>query len=119
MCDGSASFLNTTNGMLAAWETEHQVKFGQVGRTLPGRHPSAPEANQETRKHPVLGVNSKGQVILVWTEGTGWQKGGSVAWQVFDPSGKPIPGAGGRADGVPVWGLVAVFASDDGFTVVF
>ena len=118
----SASFHQTTDGMLAAWETEHQVKFGPVDRGLPGalRHVSAPETNQQTRKHPVLSVNSKGQVILVWTEGTGWQKGGSVAWQVFDPSGQPIPDAAGRTDGVPVWGLVAVLAGKNGeFTVVY
>lgn len=118
----SASFHETTDGMLAAWETEQQVKFGRVERSLPEAvgDISAPELNEQTRKHPTLAVNSKGQVILVWTEGTGWQKGGSVAWQVFEPSGRPVAGTAGRADGVPVWGLVAVFvAKNDEFTVVY
>jgi hypothetical protein len=56
---------------------------------------------------------------LAWTEGMGWQKGGSVAWQIFDMVGKP-KGEIGRARGVPVWSLVAVFARPDGgFTVVY
>ena len=56
---------------------------------------------------------------LVWTEGMGWNRGGSVAWQVFDKSGRPTR-ARGRADGVPVWSLVAVFAQPSGdFTILY
>jgi hypothetical protein len=66
-----------------------------------------------------MAANARGQTILAWTEGMGWQKGGSVSWQVFDENGKPI-GEIGRARGVPTWSLVAVFASPDGsFTVVY
>ena len=32
------------------------------------------------RKHPVITSNTKGEMILVWTEGTGWKRGGSLAW---------------------------------------
>jgi len=49
----------------------------------------------------------------------GWDRGGSVAWQVFDKDDKPT-GASGRADGVPTWSLVAAFARPGGgFTVVY
>ncbi len=118
----SATFHRMTDGMLASWETEQQVKFARVDRLLPVSPPRvvAPKVSNQTRKHPVLSTNSKGQVILVWTEGTGWQKGGSVAWQVFDESGRPIAGGAGQSDGVPVWGLVAVFPGlNDAFTVVY
>jgi hypothetical protein len=58
--------------------------------------------------------------MLAWTEGTGWKKGGSVAWQVFNQSGNPIAGAQGQADGVPVWSQVAVFSGpNNDFTIVY
>jgi hypothetical protein len=56
---------------------------------------------------------------LDWTEGTGWNKGGALAWQVFDKDGKPTAERG-RTDGVPVWSMAAVFARPDGgFTVLY
>ena len=122
-CVMSSATLHTkSDGTLASWETEHQVKFAQVDGLLPRSQPrvSAPNMNEQTRKHPVLCSNSKGQVILAWTEGTGWQKGGSVAWQVFDNQGNAVAGGAGQASGLPVWGLVAVFSGpNDEFTVVY
>ena len=31
------------------------------------------------RKHPVVAGNARGETILAWTEGVGWNRGGSVA----------------------------------------
>lgn len=71
------------------------------------------------RKHPVVATNKQGQILLAWTEGMGWERGGSVAWQVFDKGGRPTSEKG-RAAGVPVWSLVAAFArADGGFTIVY
>jgi hypothetical protein len=57
-------------------------------------------------------------MLLAWTEGTGWAKGGSVAWQVIGSDGSA--GAAGRAEGVPVWGSIAAIAERDGtFTVIY
>ncbi len=57
--------------------------------------------------------------MLVWTEGTGWQKGGSLAWQLFDRDGRPGGMSGRIKDGVPVWGLAAVVAlPDGGFAII-
>jgi hypothetical protein len=67
----------------------------------------------------VVAVNGKGETILVWTEGMGWNKGGSLAWQVYDKGGKPTAERG-HAAGVPVWSLVAVFVRPDGhFAIVY
>ncbi|PYT41531.1 MAG: hypothetical protein DMG45_12875 [Acidobacteria bacterium] len=60
-----------------------------------------------------------GQVLMVWTEGTGWSKGGSLAWKLLDNTGKPTK-AEGYAPGVPVWGLPSVFADRKGnFTIIY
>jgi hypothetical protein len=66
-----------------------------------------------------VAADAKGRTILVWTEGMGWERGGSVAWQVFDADGKPTAEKG-REDGVPTWSLVAVFARPGGgFTILY
>jgi hypothetical protein len=70
------------------------------------------------RKHPSAAVGKNGEVLLAWTEGTGWQKGGSLAWQIFDANGNPAAEKG-RASGVPVWGLVAAIAKPDGSFTIF
>jgi hypothetical protein len=114
------SFHQSGNTVLAAWETGDQVYFGRInskdGKRSAPIHPSG-DANR--RKFPVLAANDRGQILLAWTEGMGWQKGGSVAWQIFDKDGKAISQIG-RARAVPTWSLVAVFAKPDGsFIVVY
>ena len=66
-----------------------------------------------SRKHPRLAVNSRGAVLVVWTEGTSWGRGGSVAWQMFEPDGRPTAIKGVQA-GLPTWSFAAVVARPDG-----
>jgi hypothetical protein len=81
--------------------------------------PVAPSAVGKSPKHPILVGNSRGEVLLVWTEGTGWAKGGDVAWQRFDWLGKPI-GARGHVTGLPAWSMAAAAAPPaDGFVIVY
>jgi hypothetical protein len=106
--------------VVAAWETKGQVYFANIDPKTGKRSAlvSAPGAGQG-RKHPAVAVNSRGETILAWTEGMGWARGGSVAWQVYDTDGKPTAQRG-QATGVPVWSLVAVFVRKDGrFVVVY
>src|SRR5438445_431064 len=63
------------SGVVAAWETDGQIYFagrksGTNGFTTPE---AAPGAGRE-RKHPALALSARGEMILVWTEGTGWGK---------------------------------------------
>ncbi len=80
--------------------------------------PQAAPGAGRGRKHPALAFNAKGEMLLAWTEGTGWQKGGSLAWQVFDKAGKPTEDKGRAERGIPVWGLPTVVATAEGFTII-
>jgi hypothetical protein len=58
-------------------------------------------------------------MLLAWTEGTGWERGGDLAWQVYDAAGRPTRERGRLAGGVPVWGLPTAVASPDGRFLIF
>jgi hypothetical protein len=116
----SEAFAEGAGGVLAAWETDGQVYYCRIDPATGKRSPPvAAPGRAKGRKHPALAVNARGETLLVWTEGMGWDRGGAVAWQVFDKDDKPT-GASGRADGVPTWSLVAAFARPDGsFTILY
>ncbi len=119
-CPMSSAFFSAgSSGVLAAWETDGQVYFSRVNsKTLKISEAVSPRGVAR-RKHPVAVANAKGEVLLAWTEGTGWAKGGSLAWQLYDAAGNPTSEKG-RADGVPVWGLLSALPRPDGsFTIVY
>ena len=113
----SVSFATGPAHTLAAWETEGQIHFGTIDGAA-SRILSAPgEAGK--RKHPAIAMSSDGRVLLAWTEGMGWKKGGSLAWQVYDANLQPV-GEAGHQDGVPAWSLIAAFPRrDGGFTILY
>lgn len=115
----SEAFTAAGGRVFAAWETAGAVQFAALdAKTAKAASPVGP-AIMVKGKHPVLAVNKAGETLLVWTEGTGWQRGGTLAWQVFGADGKPTT-APQRRDGVPMWGLAAVVAESDGrFTVLY
>ena len=117
----SETFAEGPGGrVVGAWETKGQVYFAHLDpKTGKRAAPVAAPGAGKGRKHPAVAVNARGETILVWTEGMGWNRGGSVAWQVYDRDGKPLAERG-HAGGVPVWSLVAVFVKPDGrFAIVY
>ena len=115
----SEAFAEGPAGVHVAWENEGQIYFSSIQsptqakdrvRVAPGPGGS--------RQHPALAFNKNGDMILVWTEGTGWNRGGALAWQVYDKAG--VPGESGRRAGaIPVWGLPTVIAEANGsFTIL-
>jgi hypothetical protein len=119
MCPmSSEALVESPKGVLTAWETNGQVFVSRLDRrTGAASQPNAAPGEGGKRKHPALAANQNGQTVLVWTEGTGWERGGSLAWQVYDAAGKPTP-IKGRADGIPVWSFAAAYARPDGRFVI-
>ena len=115
----SATLTESKTGVLAAWETGDNVFFARIDpKTMQVARPASPLAGLK-RKHPVAVANANGETLFVWTEGTGWAKGGSVAWQVHDKDGMTV-GEKGRAPGVPGWSLPTAYAKPDGsFAIVY
>lgn len=102
------------------WETDGRVYFQPF--TAGNLKPRATETkanSKDVAKHPVVIAGENGQTLMVWTEGAGWNRGGTLAWQVYDKEGQLVEGAGGRKDGIPVWSFASAWANRaDGFTVV-
>lgn len=111
-CPMSSAFLSESKGgILAAAETHNRVFFVRFDpKTGKASEPISPAVKA---KHPVAVGNDRGEVLLVWTEGTGWEKGGAVAWQVFGANGQPTEEKG-RRDGIPVWSFASAVARPDG-----
>jgi hypothetical protein len=113
----SAALLPTGTTLLAAWENAGKIRATPVGSKLPDAW--AVSGDSTSAKTPAMAVNGRGEVLFVWTEGTGWGRGGSAVWRVFNNAGEPL-GDAARADGVPAHGWVAAFTRSDGsFAVVF
>lgn len=100
-----------------AWETRGTISSVEVdaqGRPI-GK--AVTVSLGTTSKHPAMATNARGETLVAWTEGTGWQRGGQLAWIVLDSKGQPL-GARAQQAGIPVWGHPAVFASSESEFVI-
>ena len=114
----SMAIASAATHIVGAWETAGQVYVGEVD-TNAARIPAPTPVTGATgrRKHPRLAANANGDVLVVWTEGTAWARGGSLAWQALDVSGHPATVIG-EAPGVGVWSFAAPAARRDGGFVI-
>lgn len=118
-CPMSTYSLNESSGIVVvSWETKGKVYYETLNSdTLEMPPPRSVQGSSQ--KHPFVICNTIGQMLLVWTEGTGWQRGGTLRWEVFDKSGAQIAG-GSKIDAIPVWGLATAYAQPDGnFVVIY
>ena len=113
------AFAENSTGPMTAWETDGQIFFSHLKpRTSEFTPPQSAPGPGKARKHPALAVNGQGETLLAWTEGTAWQKGDALVWQLFDKEGKPTTEKG-RLDGaIPVWGLPTVAPTGNGFILL-
>jgi hypothetical protein len=117
----TSSMALTQSTIVSAWETREQIRVCLYDRDSgKAGEPFAVPGTVRDRKHPSVAVDSHGNLLVAWTEGTGWEKGGTVVWQVFSPDGHPIAGRSGRADGMPAWDVPAAFVDGTGkFVIVY
>jgi hypothetical protein len=112
----TATFAARDGKLLGAWESNQQVWLGLAD----GNDSVSPPGEGNNRKHPSVAASKDGAVLLAWSEGTGWKRGGSVAWQVFRGDGL-TPAAGGRGmqNGLAVWSLPSAVWATDRFIVFY
>lgn len=115
----SMDFAESSDSLVGAWETGGQVYWARTDAGAESVTPTAAPGNAKGRKHPRVAINPKGEILLVWTEGTGWQRGGSVAWQMYDKSGQATSEKGLVA-GIPAWSFAAPAVNSDGnFSILY
>ena len=112
----SMSFAEGSGTVAAAWETAGQVYYADLARAAAA--PVAAPGEGKGRKHPRLAVAPGGDVLMLWTAGTGWQRGGSLAWQLFDSAGQPV-GPTHMQPGLPAWSFGAVASTPGGLVIVY
>lgn len=116
----SEALLEIPGGVIVAWEANGEVLFSRVTSRPNKRYTAvAAPGGSAGRKHPAVARNLRNEILLAWDKGTGWQKGGSLGWQLFDEQGNPR-NVHGKAEGIPVWSFPAVYAEPEGtFVIVY
>lgn len=109
----SFSIADGPRGLLAAWETNGQIRHAMFAPGAASPLPIADAPGSSQRKHPAVAVNHRGEYLVAWIENSGWARGGDVAWQIYGANGRPTADHG-MAGKVPAWGLAAVAALPDG-----
>jgi hypothetical protein len=106
----------SSSGTVAAWETAEHVFAARIAPdgAITGKWSPAGKG----QKHPSIATGANG-TVLAWTEGTGWQRGGSLAWRVIGRDGTPL--GGNRLEGaISTWSLPTAVARPDGsFVIVY
>ncbi len=77
----------------------------------------APTGQGTSRKHPTPAVNFSGMNLLAWTQGAAWNRGASIAWQLFAPNLTPVGGVQHASDSPP-FTVPTTFAKPDGSRVI-
>ncbi len=107
------SFAASSKQVFAAWETDKKIRFGSLAPDGAGVTDLSVPDSGTNQKYPSLATDRAGLLLVSWTDGMGWKRGGSLHWQLFDPSLHPI-GKPNSVTGVPVWSLVSAYPMTNG-----
>ena len=108
----SAALIAAKSGTRAAWETNATIYTAMLDQKT---GPVAVSKGQA--RHPAMAFNARGETLVVWSVGTGWQRGGELAWVILDANGKPTEKRG-SSPGVLVWGHTAAYANAVGDFII-
>jgi hypothetical protein len=112
----SMAFSEAAGKVEGAWETGGQVYFEDLSK--PNAVPVSTPGESKGHKHPRIATSRNGGTLMAWTEGAGWARGGSLAWQAYGSDGKPIGEKQTTAD-MPAWSFGAVVAKPGGFLIIY
>jgi hypothetical protein len=112
----SMAFAERDGKVEGTWETSGQIYFESL--TDPKATPISAPGPAKSHKHPRLSIASNGNTILVWTEGTGWNRGGTLSWQLYDRT-DALTAEKGSIAGVAPWSFAATAAISSGFLVLY
>jgi hypothetical protein len=106
--------------VVAAWETSGRIRIEPFDLSLRAGAPVQDVSDdRRAQKHPTIAVDARGITLVAWAVGTGWNRGGAVAWRVFDKRFRPVPNTAGEVAGLPPWSKPAAVADSHGGFVVF
>lgn len=91
------------------WETGPNIFWTDASALSQPRTLPANVEGKGRRKHPVSVRTREGYSLLAWSEGTGWQKGGYVGWQLRRPEGTILATERSPSMDLPVWSRPAVY----------
>ncbi len=100
-----------------SWETEGKISVAALDASGQLEDQGIVVSKSTGSKHPALATNDRGETLVCWTEGTGWQRGGRLSWVVLDAKGQPTVEKGSQP-GIPVWGHPAAYAKPSGDFVI-
>ena len=113
----TSSLAAGPTGATMAWENAGQVFLSPVDAPQQTLAPSG--AAEWRRKNPAVATNPRGETLLAWADGPGWQSGGTFHWQIYDAGGEPIDDRGTGPE-IPEGSVPAVVAEPSGgFLVLF
>lgn len=118
-CPMSSATLTEAGGrILATSEKDGRVALNFIDPKSTATTASIHPAEAKQAKHPVAVGNAKGETLLAWIEGSGWNRGGKIVWQVCDAQGKPTAKKG-RGESSPTWSLLSAVALPNGDFLLF
>lgn len=104
---------SVSNAVYAGWESGGNSNFAVLGSSLP-----TPITSKASAKYPTIAVNKNSDILLAWTEGSAWQKGGISHYQIFDSKLKPLCPPKGE-HGLKPWSFSSVAAEPSGNFILF
>ncbi|MBE7496143.1 MAG: hypothetical protein HS117_14465 [Verrucomicrobiaceae bacterium] len=113
MCPmSSASLLPASPSLRAAWENDGRIILAQLGASAT----SGQKIGPKNAKHPALALNTRQQLLIASVIGSGWNKAGTLHWDLLDQAGRvSSSGDGGK---LPLWSFPAAYACPDGSFVI-